>query len=274
MLGFLPTGAEHAAAAPSTTGTAERAAAAAAITPDGSAPSTPSHHQHQVSTVSMFWSLPWREYDDWRARPLEEWKETIVSLQPRAAGLMQHIRSHDDLTLATYSDVVMRRFVSCNIGEAAPQNLRVLGLECAPDDTCLLLVCVVQCASGTMRMPPALSLGRVPTWHLLMPGSSARPLLAMLANPQTVSARFMTLRRQCAQRRVGRALRYRRSFVRAWCTSLVHLTHAHTRSPFRSAPTAGQHSPMLCVSTMPTGDGVFGFTKSIGECSTHDASPY
>lgn len=143
MLGFLPTGAEHAAAAPSTTGTAERAAAAAAITPDGSAASTPSHHHHhhQVSTVSMFWSLPWREYDDWRARPLEEWKETIVSLQPRAAGLMQHIRSHDDLTLATYSDVVMRRFVSCNIGEAAPHNLRVLGLECAHDDTCLLLVC-------------------------------------------------------------------------------------------------------------------------------------
>lgn len=63
------------------------------------------------------------------------------------------------------------------------------------------------------------------------------------------------------------------SFVRS-CLMHSSISHAHTQSPFRSAQTAGQHSPMLCVSTIPTGDGAFGFTKSIGECSTHDSSPY
>ena len=60
--------------------------------------------------VSLFWSI--RTVDDaaWRERPLQEWKDEILGLCPRAACLLGQIDSWDQVLTARYGDVRMRRW--------------------------------------------------------------------------------------------------------------------------------------------------------------------
>lgn len=72
--------------------------------------------------VSLFWSI--RIVDDAkiRERPLQEWKESILALCPRAAGLLDQIQSWDQILTARYGDVRMRRWFSDGVvvlGDAA-----------------------------------------------------------------------------------------------------------------------------------------------------------
>ena len=91
MLGFLPTGYERAAAV------GEHDA------PDSPSPSAP-------KTVSVFWSLPRADMPAFRQQPVQAWKDAVLKLQPRAEALLSHVTSHDDVALATYSDVSMPTF--------------------------------------------------------------------------------------------------------------------------------------------------------------------
>lgn len=57
--------------------------------------------------VSLFWSVRIDQDADWRSRPLDEWKQEVLSLCPRAAPLLEQIQSWDQITLARYGDVRM-----------------------------------------------------------------------------------------------------------------------------------------------------------------------
>lgn len=60
--------------------------------------------------VSLFWSVRIRDDAAWRSRPLDEWKRQILDLCPRAACLLEQIASWDQVLLARYGDVRMRRW--------------------------------------------------------------------------------------------------------------------------------------------------------------------
>lgn len=97
------------------------------------------------SLVSLFWSIRIAEDAEWRARPLEEWKNEILRLCPKSSGLLDQISSWDQVLTARYGDVRMRRWFGEGIvvlGDAAhamsPQlgqgvNLALADASCLAD---------------------------------------------------------------------------------------------------------------------------------------------
>ena len=55
-----------------------------------------------AQTVAFFWSLEHRDFDQWRATPLGQWKGEVVALWPELEQPLQAITSHDDLIMAKY----------------------------------------------------------------------------------------------------------------------------------------------------------------------------
>ncbi|MES2475797.1 MAG: NAD(P)/FAD-dependent oxidoreductase [Verrucomicrobiota bacterium] len=93
--------------------------------------------------VSLFWSLRIADDAAWRARPLQEWKDEILELCPRAVGLLGQITSWDQVLTARYGDVRMRRWHADGVvvlGDAAhamsPQLGQGVNLALA-DASCL-----------------------------------------------------------------------------------------------------------------------------------------
>lgn len=81
--------------------------------------------------LSMFWSLPRTGYQAWRQRPIDSWKDELLSLWPEAAPVVSQIDSHDQFTLATYWHARARRLAQgrvCVIGDAAHAMSPQLGL--------------------------------------------------------------------------------------------------------------------------------------------------
>ncbi len=80
--------------------------------------------------VALFWSLPRDAYDGWRASGFAPWKSELHSLWPEAAPLLDQITDPNQLTFASYSDVVMRRWRHGHcifIGDAAHGTSPQLG---------------------------------------------------------------------------------------------------------------------------------------------------
>ena len=72
--------------------------------------------------VSLFWSIKIVDDAAWRARPINEWKREVLTLCPKAAGLLNQITGWDQVLTARYGDVRMRRWYGDGIvvlGDAA-----------------------------------------------------------------------------------------------------------------------------------------------------------
>lgn len=95
--------------------------------------------------VSLFWSIKIADDEAWRLRPLDEWKQQILELSPKSADLLSQISSWDQVLVARYGDVRMRRWYGQGIvviGDAAhamsPQlgqgvNLALADASCLAD---------------------------------------------------------------------------------------------------------------------------------------------
>lgn len=84
----------------------------------------------ETPVVSLFWSLPARDVDAWRATPLATWKDEVRALDPRVGFVLDQITSHDQVTFARYRDVQMARWHDGNvvfIGDAAHATSPQLG---------------------------------------------------------------------------------------------------------------------------------------------------
>jgi 2-polyprenyl-6-methoxyphenol hydroxylase-like FAD-dependent oxidoreductase len=85
------------------------------VIPIGKRPGSADEH------IALHWSIRHRDAGDWRASPLDRWKEDVVSLFPEAEPLVAQFATHSNLTLADYRDIALRKFYSgriCFIGDA------------------------------------------------------------------------------------------------------------------------------------------------------------
>jgi 2-polyprenyl-6-methoxyphenol hydroxylase-like FAD-dependent oxidoreductase len=81
--------------------------------------------------LSMFWSLPCKEYEAWKERPLDSWKNELLALWPQSAPVVAQIESHDQFAFATYWHARAKRLAKgpvCVIGDAAHAMSPQLGL--------------------------------------------------------------------------------------------------------------------------------------------------
>ncbi|WP_338287528.1 NAD(P)/FAD-dependent oxidoreductase [Luteolibacter sp. LG18] len=60
--------------------------------------------------VSLFWSVKLAEDASWRTKPLDEWKEHVLALCPRAETLLGQITDWSQILTARYGDVRMSRW--------------------------------------------------------------------------------------------------------------------------------------------------------------------
>lgn len=91
----------------------------------GTLPERPDKHH-----VAFFWSLPVSTYQKWRETPLETWQARVIDYWPETARFVEQFNTHDDLTFASYGDIIMRRWHSERlvfIGDAAHTTSPQLG---------------------------------------------------------------------------------------------------------------------------------------------------
>ncbi len=60
-----------------------------------------------TNKLSVFWSIDASELAAFRAAPLDEWKEEVLSMEPKAAFALDQIHSKEELLFSQYHDVVM-----------------------------------------------------------------------------------------------------------------------------------------------------------------------
>lgn len=84
----------------------------------------------KTAKAAVFWSLKRSEYEDWREADIADWKAEAAEFWPDFGYLLEQIKSHDDVTFATYSHgslnkVYKKRLV--HIGDAAHRASPQLG---------------------------------------------------------------------------------------------------------------------------------------------------
>ena len=65
--------------------------------------------------AAFFWSLKTADYEKWRSQDLREWQDYVASLWPETRDLVSQFKTHDDLTMASYRDVVLKKYHHGNI---------------------------------------------------------------------------------------------------------------------------------------------------------------
>lgn len=98
----------------------------AGILPVGTLPGADRH----VPLASLFWSVHADDYDTWRAKGLDAWKDEFRSYWPAAEPLLESIQSIDQFNQAAYRDAILRpwhRDRIVYIGDAAHSMSPQLG---------------------------------------------------------------------------------------------------------------------------------------------------
>ena len=99
--------------------------------------------------LSMFWSLPRSEYEAWKQRPLDSWKDELLALWPQSAPVVAQIDSHEQFAFASYWHARARSLATgrvCVIGDATHAMSPQLGLGAtlAVQDALALAAAVTQ----------------------------------------------------------------------------------------------------------------------------------
>jgi len=91
----------------------------------------PTQFDQGRTLVSLYWSLPLKNYAAWRAGSLEAWKAQVLTLWPQAHGVLEQIKRHEDLELGSYRHTWPKNLAQppyCVIGDAAHAMSPQLGL--------------------------------------------------------------------------------------------------------------------------------------------------
>lgn len=75
-----------------------------------------------IEHAGFHWSIRNADQAEWRRRPISRWKEEVIRLWPETAALISQVTSHEDLTWAVYTDIVLGKYFSGRlafIGDAA-----------------------------------------------------------------------------------------------------------------------------------------------------------
>lgn len=81
--------------------------------------------------LSLFWSLPARDYAAWQQGGLAAWKDELLQLWPESACVVEQIHAHRQLSFATYRHAwpeQLARGPLCLVGDAAHAMSPQLGL--------------------------------------------------------------------------------------------------------------------------------------------------
>ena len=97
--------------------------------------------------VSLFWSLRRDRYDAWRAAPLDDWKQQLLTLWPGSRPVLDQLHAHEQLAFASYRHARPTRLAAgpvCIVGDAAHAMSPQLGLgtTLAVQDALVLAACV------------------------------------------------------------------------------------------------------------------------------------
>jgi 2-polyprenyl-6-methoxyphenol hydroxylase-like FAD-dependent oxidoreductase len=65
-------------------------------------------HEAEKQQAAFFWSLKIKDYESWRTRGLDAWKDDVLRHWPETAPMLQHIQHTDDLVLARYQHHTLR----------------------------------------------------------------------------------------------------------------------------------------------------------------------
>jgi 2-polyprenyl-6-methoxyphenol hydroxylase-like FAD-dependent oxidoreductase len=80
--------------------------------------------------AALFWSLPHGQFQKWQDTSLDHWKSKAKALWPALAPFVEQIKTHDDMTMASYTHGTLRTPYSCglvHIGDAAHRASPQLG---------------------------------------------------------------------------------------------------------------------------------------------------
>ena len=80
------------------------------------------HPETGKKSVSLFWSLRKSRVETWGGTELEHWKEEVCSLYPDLRGLVDKIKTREQVLFASYSHITMKKWHDENllcIGDAA-----------------------------------------------------------------------------------------------------------------------------------------------------------
>lgn len=83
--------------------------------------------------AALFWSLRHRDYAAWKAAGMDAWKARVLDVWPDTAPLLAQLKSSDDLTLATYADMMLKVRVGSRlafVGDAGRTTSPQLGQGC------------------------------------------------------------------------------------------------------------------------------------------------
>jgi 2-polyprenyl-6-methoxyphenol hydroxylase-like FAD-dependent oxidoreductase len=87
-----------------------------------------SHPDSNQPLTAFFWSLKTSDVATWRATPFATWQSEVIGLWPEAAAFVEQLKSHAELTPASYADVWLKSpvaerlaFVGDSARAASPQ---------------------------------------------------------------------------------------------------------------------------------------------------------
>lgn len=83
-----------------------------------------------ASMAAFFWSMRRDQVNDWRARPMSEWKQDVKRLWPEAGSAIEGLVDHEQLVFAQYNHFTARAPYSdrvVHIGDAAHSTSPQLG---------------------------------------------------------------------------------------------------------------------------------------------------
>lgn len=99
--------------------------------------------------AAYFWSIKDESFNKWKGQNFEKWKNYAVSLWPETEPLLEQLNSHNDLTMAHYRDVILKKYHAENlvfIGDSAHCTSPQLGqgANLALSDAYILSQCIME----------------------------------------------------------------------------------------------------------------------------------